>query len=171
MKHHRAWVALLAAGLIAFAASIGGARATTQWPTGTAGDTSVGSVMFGCENGSGQWVPATTTGQCLGSGGGGPYQYQSAGASQSQLSVTTSAVVTPTIPTGTTAAILGLRSGAASAVNYCYDGLTTPTTGTGGACLQLSAGQTVSIQGAALLAGLKMIAATATTAVDIAYVK
>jgi len=51
-------------------ASAAPALATTQWPTTTAGESSVGSVMFGCENGSGQWVPATTAGQCGGSSGG-----------------------------------------------------------------------------------------------------
>ena len=102
---------------------------------------------------------------------GSIYPFASAGTMQSQLSVTTGAVVTPTVPAGTLYMIVCVRNGAASAINWVDDGTTTPTTGATGAGRQLVAGTSVVIQGSNLINNFKMIAATATTAVDFKYDK
>jgi hypothetical protein len=75
--------------------------ATTQYPTGTAGE-SVGSVMMGCFNGT-NWVPATTGGQCLGSGGGSSSSaFSPAGGSAfGSLTATASASASTALPTNT----------------------------------------------------------------------
>lgn len=99
-----------------------------------------------------------------------PYQFTPTGAMQSQLSVTTGSVVTLTIPAGSAVGIVCIRSGG-NAINYSYDGSTTPTTSSAGNGFQLSPGQCVSIQGATLLANFKMIAESSTTGVDIGYTK
>ena len=98
-----------------------------------------------------------------------PYPFAASGAMQSQLSVTTGATVALTVPKGTLYAVVCLRSGAASGINYSYDALTTPTTGTTGNGFQISAGQCLSVQGIVALNAFKMIAVSATTAVDIGY--
>lgn len=102
--------------------------------------------------------------------GGTPYQFVPAGAQQSQLSVTTSAVVSLTVPTGTLLAIICIRTGGA-AINFSDDSLTTPTTGATGNGRQLAAGQCVPIQGNTLINNFKAIAETTTTAIDAEYDK
>lgn len=96
---------------------------------------------------------------------------QPASPMQSQLSVTTAATVTLTIPTGAVYATIGLRQGAASCINYSTDGSTTPTTGATGNGKQICAGQTVSYSGAKYLSNFQAIATTATTAIDVEYGK
>jgi len=86
----------------------------------------------------------------------------------SQQSVTTSTRLTLTPPLGTTYITVAVRQGA-SAINYSWDGLTTPTTGATGAGNQLNPGQTVSIWGVSPIANFQAIAAIATTAVDINF--
>lgn len=100
-----------------------------------------------------------------------PYQYQSAGAMQSQLAVTTGAVATLTVPSGTTYFDVCVRNGAASAINFSVDGSTTPTTTATGTGKQLTAGQCIAYSGNALANNFKAIAATATTAIDVEYLK
>ena len=60
------------------------------------------------------------------------YNWRPSGAMQSQLAVTMGSVVTLTVPTGTQYAIICVRTTAGSAINYSYDGTTTPTTGVSG---------------------------------------
>lgn len=88
--------------------------ATTQWPTATGapGDTSVGSVMFGCENAQGQWVPATAAGQCLGSGGGGSSSSFQPNGLYASLTATASTSVSTALPAGTTTTVRMTNLGA-----------------------------------------------------------
>ena len=118
---------------------------------------------------NGPWAPCGTANPLVIAAG--PYQFTIPGASQPQLSVTTGAIVTPTVPAGTLYMVVRLRPGAASAINYCDDGLTSTTTGATGSCSQIIAGQSQAFQGAVVISNFRMIAATATTAVDIEYYK
>ena len=95
-------------------------------------------------------------------------QHDPLGPMQPQLSVTTSAVVTLTVPTGATTVVICLRYGASSSINYSTDG-TTPTTGATGNGRQLTAGQCVGYNGPKYISGFQAIATTATTAIDVEY--
>jgi hypothetical protein len=106
---------LAAAIALAGLAFLTPAGATTQWPTTSAGETSVGSVMFGCQNGSGQWVPATTAGQCLGAGGGGGSTSGfTPNGTYASLTATASTSASTALPTGTTVRLTNLGSGTVS---------------------------------------------------------
>lgn len=121
--------------------------------------TSPGTPGNGCEQVSPfSPLPVTSAGS-----NGAP-----AGAMQSNLAVTTGAVVTPTVPTGTVYMVVCIRA-ANTAINFSDDGLTTPTTGASGAGRQLNPGTCIPIVGSTLIANFKAIAATATTAIDVEY--
>lgn len=100
-----------------------------------------------------------------------PYQATPSGAMQSQLAVATTGVSTLTVPTGTLAFTVCLRSAAGGAINYSVDGLTTPTTTATGNGRQLGVGQCVAYSGIALANNFKAIGATAATAIDVEYTK
>ena len=88
---------------------------------------------------------------------------------QSQLPVTTGAIVALTVPNGSTYATISLRQAAAGCINYTTDGTTTPQTGATGTGRQLCPGQQVPYPGSGYLTNFKAIAATANTAIDVEY--
>lgn len=100
-----------------------------------------------------------------------PYQFTVPGPMQSQLSVTTGATTTLTVPAGSLYWKFCIRAGAASAVNYSIDGLTTPATGATGNGDQLAVGACTYYTGISLANNFKAVAATATTAIDVVYLK